>query len=115
MIIKVYQNNLKCEEIWICNLYEKNGSIPNGYRPVFVLPNDNNNAFRPIVNVISLTSNTSKRCLPIHVFLWNYECYGLRKPGTLLVEQITTVPADNLDKCIGEIRDRETLTKIYQA
>ena len=30
-------NRPKCGEIWMCNLNVKDGSIQNGYRPVFIL------------------------------------------------------------------------------
>ena len=34
-----------CGEIWMCNLTTKDGSIQNGYRPVFILSNDKNKNF----------------------------------------------------------------------
>lgn len=114
-VIKAYPNNPKCGEIWMCRLAGKDGSIQTGYRPVYVLSNDRNNTFSPTLNVIPLTSKLNKRNLPIHVILWDYERYGLRKPSTLLVEQITTVAADQLDMKVGEIRDMETLNQIYRA
>ena len=105
----------RCGEIWMCNLNQRDGSVQNGYRPVLVLSNDKNNVFSPTLNVIPLTSKVDKRNLPVHVSLWNYQCYGLRKPSTLLVEQITTVPANSLDYRLGEINDRETLARIGRA
>lgn len=113
--IEAYQKTPKCGEIWMCNLDNKGGSIQTGYRPVYILSNDKNNAFSPTLNVIPLTSKASKRRLPMHVFLCNYACYGLKKPSTLLIEQITTVSTDRVDLRLGEINDRETLMQIYQA
>jgi len=105
-------------QVWrnlMCELYEKNGSVQGGYRPVFVLSNNKNNAFSPTLNVIPLTSKVGKNNLPIHVDLRDYERYGLRKASTLLIEQITTVSVKQLSIRIGEINDTATLSRIYQA
>lgn len=105
----------KCREIWMCELVSKDGSIQDGYRPVFILSNNKNNTYAPTLNVIPLTTKMNKRRLPIHVELWDYEHYGLKKPSTLLIEQITTIPMANLDKCIGSIDDRDILESIVEA
>lgn len=99
----------------MCELVSKDGSIQNGYRPVFILSNNKNNTYAPTLNVIPLTTKMNKRRLPIHVELWDYEHYGLKKPSTLLIEQITTIPMANLDKCIGSIDDRDILESIVEA
>ena len=105
----------KYGEIWMCNLCSKDESVQHGYRPVFVLSNDMNNTFSPTINVIPITSKTSKKSLPIHVYLMNYEKYGLKKPSMMLVEQITTISSTNLDMKIGSIDDEFTLSRIYNA
>lgn len=104
----------ECCDIWTCNLPGGGGSIQEGYRPVFILSNNQNNTYSPTINVIPLTSKMHKR-LPIHVELWNYHKYGLRKPSTLLVEQITTVSADSLDRHIGVVDDAEVLENVWSA
>lgn len=105
----------RCGEIWMCNLTAKDGSVQSGYRPVFILSNDKNNTFSTTLNVIPITSKMNKRNLPVHVLLWKYEQYGLKSPSTMMVEQITTISADNLDKCIGNVSDKETLNSISRA
>lgn len=104
-----------CGEIWMCYLTSKDGSIQNGYRPVFILSNDKNNTYSTTLNIIPLTSKMNKRKLPVHVELWSYQQYGLKTPSTLLVEQITTITVECLDKCIGKVSDRETLCNISNA
>jgi len=94
----------KCGQIWLCKLPSKAGSVQSGYRPVLILSNDLNNTYADIVNVIPITSKMNKRKLPIHVEIWNYKECGLRVPSTLLVEQISTLPMENLDKPIGEVK-----------
>lgn len=109
-------NNPKCGEIWMCQLSPMTkSSVQNGYRPVFILSNNKNNTYAPTINVIPLTTKMNKRNLPIHVVLRNYEKYGLKRPSTMLVEQITTIPSMYLDKRIGNVEDAETLKSIWQA
>ena len=105
----------KFGEIWMCNLLERSGSVQSGIRPVFILSNNLNNVHSPTVNVIPITSRVSKKKLPIHVPLANYSEYGLIKPSTILVEQITTVPVDYLSVRLGEIADNETLNQLFRA
>ena len=105
----------RCGEIWMCNLTNKDGSIQNGYRPVFILSNDKNNTYSPTLNIIPITSKMNKKRLPVHVELWSYQCYGLKTPSTMLVEQIMTISIEHLDKCIGKVSDSETLNNISKA
>ncbi len=104
-----------CGEIWMCNLTAKEGSIQSGYRPVFILSNDKNNTYSSTLNIIPLTSKMNKRKLPVHVELWSYQQYGLKSPSTMMIEQITTVCVDDLDKCIGKVTDRAILNEICRA
>ena len=105
----------KCGEIWMCQLTSKDGSVQSGYRPVFILSNNKNNTYAPTLNVIPLTTKMNKRQLPIHVELWDYSRYGLKKPSTMLIEQITTIPIMSLDKCIGNVDNVDILKDIWAA
>lgn len=112
----MYNNFIpKCGEIWMCNLYNKEGSIQSGYRPVFVISNDKNNTYSPTLNIIPITSKMNKRRLPVHVELWDCEKYGLKVPSTLMIEQITTISSECLDKRLGEIGDKFVLDEIWNA
>lgn len=102
-------------EIWMCNLLERSGSVQSGYRPVFIASNNLNNEHSPTINIIPITSRMSKKKLPIHVYLSRYGDYGLSRPSTMLVEQITTVPADYMQVKLGEIKDDCTLNMIFEA
>lgn len=102
-------------EIWMCNLTNKDGSIQNGYRPVFILSNDKNNTYSTTLNIIPITSKMNKKRLPVHVELWSYQRYGLKTPSTMLIEQITTISLEHLDKCIGKVSDRKTLDNVNKA
>lgn len=108
-------NRPKCGEIWMCNLNVKDGSIQNGYRPVFILSNNKNNTYSPTLNIIPITSKMNKRKLPVHVELWSYQEYGLKTPSTMLIEQIMTIPANYLDRCIGSINNEDVLSNICKA
>ena len=91
----------KCGDIWMCYLVSKDGSVQAGYRPAFIISNNKNNTYAPTLNIIPLTTKMNKRQLPIHVELYNYQEYGLKKPSTLMVEQITTISVECLDRRIG--------------
>lgn len=60
-------------EVWMCHLTDKGGSVQSGYRPVFILSNNQNNTYSSTLNVIPITSKMNKRKLPVHVELWLLE------------------------------------------
>ncbi|MBQ8302838.1 MAG: type II toxin-antitoxin system PemK/MazF family toxin [Clostridia bacterium] len=99
----------------MCNLTVQEGSIQSGYRPVFILSNDKNNTYSTTLNIIPITSKMNKRKLPVHVELWSYQEYGLKTPSTMLVEQIMTISAEHLDRCIGKVSDSRILGDISRA
>lgn len=105
----------KCGEIWMCDLPFREGGVQYGKRPVFVLSNDLNNTYSQIVNIIPITSKRKANHLPIHIGLNKYSVYGLSMYGTLLIEQITTIPMEYLMWKIGEIKDDDILLKIGEA
>lgn len=105
----------KCGEIWMCHLVNKDGSVQAGYRPVFILSNDINNAHAPTLNVIPLTTKMNKRRLPVHVEIWDYKECGLKAPSTLMIEQTTTIPIKYLEMRIGYISNRQILMGIWDA
>ena len=109
------EDSPRCGEIWICNLITKNGSVQNGHRPVLILSNNQNNIHSTTLNVIPITTKKRKRKLPIHVELESYRQYGLSFSSTLLIEQITTISRENLEKRIGKIEDSKTLGNIKDA
>lgn len=104
----------KSGEIWMCNLIS-NGSVQGGYRPVLIISNDMNNQHCTTINVIPMTSRVDKRKLPVHVTIWEYAKYGLKKPSTLMVEQTTTISMESLERAIGKIDNAELLYAICSA
>ena len=66
-------------------------------------------------SVTPLTTKMNKRSLPVHVELLEYQAYGLKAPSTMLIEQITTVPAENVQHYVGKIADQNTLANIRTA
>lgn len=102
-------------EVWMCHLTQKGGSVQSGYRPVFILSNNQNNTYSSTLNVIPITSKMNKRKLPVHVELWNYKIFGLKTPSTMMVEQTTTISVESLDKKIGAIGDHSILESIGKA
>ncbi len=115
MMLRQQQSYPRCYEIWMCDLGHNGAGVQSGCRPVLVLSNDRNNLFAPTVNVAPLTTKMNKRGLPVHVELWDYRSYGLLAPSTILIEQLTTVHVDTLQRKIGSINDMDTLRLIYSA
>ena len=99
----------------MCDLNTKDGSVQGNYRPVFILSNNKNNTYSTTLNIIPITSKTKKKKIPVHVELSKYYDYGLKVPSTMLIEQITTISSNHLDKCVGKISDNETLEDIGKA
>lgn len=106
--------NIHCGDIWMCDLKKMSGSVQFGYRPVFILSNNVNNMYANTLNIIPLTTKT-KRKLPVHVVLWDYQKYGLKAQSTMLIEQIMTIPISDLDYCIGNIENKDVLKSIADA
>ena len=104
-----------CCDIWMAKLENHSGSIQSGFRPVLIISNDKNNKYSSVVNIIPMTTKMNKRNLPCHVEIWDYKRFGLAAPSTLMVEQITTIPKDNLLYYIGKIDDEYILHNLYNA
>ena len=112
--------NPKCSEIWMCDLSiglnsDYLGNVQGGCRPVFIISNDKNNKFSPNVTVMPLTSKMNKRNLPVHVELQDYRAYGLKRPSTIMAENMTTIPKDSLKYKMGQITDSQILEEICKA
>lgn len=105
----------KCGELWMCDLGNNEGSVQNGYRPVFIISNDANNKHSTNVNIFPLTTKMNKKRLPVHVEIWDFEKYGLTSPSTILVEQPLTIPTSRLKRRIGKIEDVDLLKSICEA
>lgn len=105
----------KCADIWMAEIAFDGDCVQTGYRPVFVISNDKNNTFSPTVNVFPLTTKMKRKNLPCHVTLYNYKDYGLSAPSTILVEQPLTIPQSWLVRRCGNVSDRQTLQRVFDA
>ena len=90
------------------------GSIQNGIRPVLIAQNNVGNKHSPTITVIPITSKNKAEYLPTHVFVKDYIECGLGTTSTIMVEQIQTIPKNNLQSKIGVIPE-SYLAKIGQA
>jgi mRNA-degrading endonuclease toxin of MazEF toxin-antitoxin module len=103
-------------DIWMADLSKHEfESIQGKVRPVIIFSNYYNNKYSPNVNIIPLTSSTSKSQLPVHVNI-GLEC-GVAKPSTALVEQFTVIPKNFLMYKVGQctpekIKDIERALRI---
>ena len=80
------------------------GSLQNGLRPVVVVQNNFGNLYSPTTIVAAITTSDTKKKLPVHFPLKNYNKYsGLDPRSILLFEQVFTVNKNELSEEIGYI------------
>ena len=97
-------------DIYYYDFGETKGSIQSGIRPVLVLQCNEGNAASPTVIVAAMTTSNKKAYLPSHIIL--HENYGLREPSMVLLEQISVINKNDLERYIGYIADSETIKQI---
>lgn len=100
--------NIKKWDIYFATL-EGNGSVERGKRPVMVMSNDIGNELANTVCVIPLTSKTSKKPLPNHVYI---DDPILKKPSLALTEQIRVIDKTELSFKIGNLKNEELRNKV---
>lgn len=93
---------IKRGDIFMADLGFNNeaGSEQQGKRPVVIIQNDIGNIYSPTVIVASITSQISKKQLPVHVDTYNYY---LEKNSTIMLEQIRTLDKKKIGRKIGEL------------
>ncbi|PYY28291.1 type II toxin-antitoxin system PemK/MazF family toxin [Paenibacillus illinoisensis] len=98
---QLMNKEVKRLDMWNANLGPKRGSVQSGQRPIVVLGNDIGNKYSPVVIVAPVTSKV-KKPLPTHVKVSSEEV-GLYDDSIILLEQIMTIPKDQLDFKITEL------------
>ena len=86
------------------------GSVQSGRRPCVVLGNEKSLKYSNVVQVIPISSKLKKVNLPVHIIIEE----GLPKKSLLLVEQIQTIPQDNIGQYITNVGN-EMLVGIEKA
>ncbi|GAB6989448.1 type II toxin-antitoxin system PemK/MazF family toxin [Paenibacillus pini] len=100
-------------DIWMVDLDLSVGSEQGGIRPCLILQSNKGNMFAPTVTIIPMSASTSKKPLPMHVYL-KAEKYGLDRDSFLGTEQITTVDKLNLMYKITELDD-DAMQRVQRA
>lgn len=104
---------IKRGEIYMANLPKVEGtSIQWGIRPVLVISNEMCNEHSTVINVVPITSSSTKRYIPTHIGV-GIEC-GLKLESTALCEQIMLIQKDILFKKVGQLGGI-TMSKINKA
>lgn len=92
-------NNLNLEtipkfgEVYYAELVAE-GHLQGGMRPVIIAQNNMGNEHSPMINIIPLSSRTSKKPLPMHVLI--EQDYGLKYTSIALVEQMRPIPRKSI-------------------
>jgi mRNA interferase MazF len=78
------------------------GSEQRGQRPAVILQNNKGNEFSPTVIIAPITSK-DKGVLPVQVKLEFWNESGLTKPSIVLLNHITTVDKERLERFVGTL------------
>ena len=89
-------------EIYYADLSPVVGSEQGGLRPVAILQNDIGNKYAPTTIIAPITSCLTKKPLPTHIPLNNYEG-GLPTDSVVLLEQVRTIDKQRLKQKLGVI------------
>lgn len=90
-------------EIYTADLNPVKGSEQGGFRPVLVIQNDKGNMSSPTTIVAVITTASTKRPIPTHVWL-DPSC-GLSRESMVLCEQIRTIDKTRFKRKVGEIHN----------
>lgn len=96
---------IKRGDIFMADLGSVIGSEQRGIRPVIVIQNDVGNERSSTVIVAAITSR-NKKALPTHITM-KAKC--LRKPSTVLLEQIRTIDKQRLRSRLGHAAERDMI------
>lgn len=83
------------------------GNIQRGKRPAIIISNDKACRYSPVVSVVPLSTQKTKRNLPTHYLLTCDERNRLRKDSTVLAEQILTVNRFQVERQTGSLSDED--------
>lgn len=100
-------------DIYYADLDPVIGSEQGGVRPVVIVQNDVGNRHSPTVIACSITSQTDRTRLPIHVDLPAGQ-FGLDRDSVLLGEQIRTIDKRRLRHVVSRL-DEDTTARLDQA
>lgn len=104
---------IKKGDIYYASLNPGVGSEQTGTRPVLIVQNDIGNKYSTTTIAAMLTSKTTKKHLPTHVFI-KRNGTGLTKKTIVMTEQIRTIDKQRLGKYIGHIAD-DDMRKVESA
>ena len=91
-------------DIFFARLDNGIGSEQSGYRPVLVIQNRKGNKYSPTIIVAAITSNTTKKTLPTHIFIPK-ESSKLPEDSIVLLEQIHTIDKARIGTFVGHLGD----------
>ena len=100
-------------EIYYYDFGENDGSVQGGFRPVLVVQNDDVNEKSPTTVVAAITSQNKRLDLKTHIRLGKSS--GLKKPSTVMLEQIKTVNQEDLTDYVGIVESNYLLKKLRNA
>lgn len=92
--------------VFVHNLFSA-GNLLMKDRPAIVISNDKNNENSNNICVAYLSSKIKRLDLPTHVLIRFYK--GLPFPSLAQLEQITTIPKDNVKAVLDHLREEDEI------
>ena len=93
-------------DIYLADLGRNEDSLLRGIRPVIVLQNNAGNKYSPLLTVVPVTSNTSKKPgQPTHFLL--RKASGLCRPSVVQAEQIGTFSKKSMIRYLGRVNEQQ--------
>lgn len=83
----------------------ENSSLQSGRRPCIIVSNDDCNKHSPVIEVIPMTTKTTKNKLPTHWGLYMDEYNGLKEDSIVLAEQIRSIDKKMIINKLGYVVD----------
>lgn len=104
---------IKRGQIFFARIPVTCGSVYHGLRPVLIISNNRNNRFSNVLTCIPITTAQTKSNLPTHVHI---EESVLKKPSTLMCENISNYSVEILENLVAEIpEDSEVMKQVERA
>lgn len=108
-------DNPSCKngDIFMADLpIDTEGSLQSGIRPVVIVSNNLANRHSPVITILPMTSQMSKKKLPTHITI---EDCGLKIKSIVLAEQIMSINKKSLIRKMGSITETVYEPKIKRA
>jgi mRNA interferase MazF len=98
--------NIKKYEIWIADLNPGLGTEPGKIRPVLIVQNDLLHQLNHISTIVCPISSQKRGISELRISVKESLSNGLKKPSSIVIDQIKAIDLSRLKEKIGVIEER---------